>query len=86
MSAENPKRRKISAREAAERLGVSTRTIQRIAAEPRKEFEQRARARGEQILTWRAQGLLWREIAERLDISLRAAQKAGERAKKRAGV
>lgn len=83
MSAENPQRRKVTAREAAERLGISTRSVQRIAAEPRASYEQRSAERGEQILAWRAEGVLWREIAERLNISLNAAQKAGARALQR---
>lgn len=81
--AEEPRRRKHTARELADRLGISTRTVQRIIAEPRSDFERRARERDEQILAWRAEGVLWREIADRLGISLNAAQKAGERAYKR---
>jgi len=83
LSAENPQRRKVTAREAAERLGISTRTVQRIAAEPRASYEQRSIERGEQILAWRDEGVLWRDIADRLEISLNAAQKAGERALRR---
>ncbi|WP_116413168.1 replication protein RepB [Subtercola boreus] len=78
-----PQRRKITAKEAAERLGSSERTIRRIAAEPRLSYEAARKARGEQILRWREDGLLWREIAERLNVSINAAQKAGEYAKKR---
>lgn len=83
MSAERPHRRTATARDLAERYGVSERSIRRVAAEPRSDFERRARERDQQILTWRAQGILWREIADRLGISLNAAQKAGERARKR---
>lgn len=83
MSAEIPGRRKKTARELAKQMGSSTRTVRRIMAEPRAEFEARTRARGDQILTWRAEGVLWREIGERLEITTNAAQLAGQKAKKR---
>lgn len=83
MSAERPMRRRVTAREAAERLGISTRTIQRVIAEPRDEFERRSRERQDRALALRQKGLLWREIADELDVSIGAAQKLGERAKKR---
>ena len=84
MSAEIRQRRNITAKEAAKRFGISERSVRRIAAEPREEWVRHAHQRGEQVLAWRKEGLLWREIADRLGISLNAAQKAGERAKKRA--
>ncbi|WP_431031549.1 hypothetical protein [Plantibacter sp. RU18] len=73
----------MTAKEAAKRFGISERHVRNIAAEPRAEFERRAFERGEQILAWRAEGVLWRDIAERLGISLNAAQKAGGLAVKR---
>jgi len=82
VSAERKVRRKVTAREAAERLGISTRTVQRVAAEPRADYERRARERGEQILRWRDEGLLWREIADLLNLTVNAAMKAGGHAKK----
>lgn len=78
------RRRKMTAREAAKRFGISERHVRNIAAEPREEWERRAHERWDQILIWREEGMLWREIADRLGISLNAAQKAGGRAKKRA--
>lgn len=70
MTAENPTRRKITAKEAAAKLGVSPRTIQRMVAEPRAEFEARAEARREKAVTLRAGGLKYTEIAEQMGITV----------------
>ena len=70
MGAENPMRRTMTAREAAERVGCSPRTIQRAYAEPRHEFLARAAERREKVLALREQGLKYREIAEELKIPL----------------
>lgn len=69
MGAKNPVRRKLTAREAAEKFGASTRTIQRLFAEPRGEFLKRAEARRMQVVALREQGKKYREIAEELGIS-----------------
>ena len=45
MTAGTPGRRKRTAREAAALLGVSERTIRNIVAEPRDDYEARARER-----------------------------------------
>lgn len=73
----------MTARQAAEQIGVSERMIRRVVAEPRDEYDRRVKERGDQILKWRENGILWREIAERLDVSTGAAQMAGNRALKR---
>lgn len=70
MSAETPARRKMTAREAAERYGCSPRYIRSVVAEPRHEFLARAAERREKVLSLREQGLKYREIAERLSIPL----------------
>lgn len=62
--AERPVRRKQTARELAEKFGSSTRTIQRLVAEPRAEFEARAHNRRHRAVELRKQGLQYREIAE----------------------
>ena len=54
----------MTGREAAERFGVSRRTIVRLAAEPRDEFLARAAARRAQAVELRGQGLSYRAIAE----------------------
>ncbi|MFD6859128.1 helix-turn-helix domain-containing protein [Rhodococcus sp. NPDC060090] len=69
MGAKNPVRRKLTAREAAEKFGASTRTIQRLFAEPREEFLERADLRRMQVVGLREQGLKYREIAEEMGIS-----------------
>lgn len=72
MGAERAQRRKMTAKEAAARLGVSERTVQRIAAEPREEFLARAAARREQAATLRAQGLSYKRVAEEMGCSIGA--------------
>lgn len=69
MSALKPVRRQLTAREAAERLGVTTRTVQRLMAEPRGQYLARANAKREQVAELRAQGLSIRAIADQLGIS-----------------
>lgn len=69
MSALKPVRRQFTAREAAERLGVTTRTVQRLMAEPRDQYLARANAKREQVAELRAEGMSVRFIAEKLEIS-----------------
>lgn len=73
MSAERPARRNRTARELAEKFGVSARAIRYIAAEPRLEFEARARDRQAQATALRDQGLTFAQIGEALGISRHAA-------------
>jgi len=70
MGAEMAARRKMTAREAAERFGVTDRTIRRLIAEPREEFLARARERRAQAVKLRRQGLKFREIAEQMDLHI----------------
>ena len=71
MSAREQRRRKnnATAREVAERFGVSVRTVQRLIAEPRDEFLARAAARRAEAVKLRSEGLKYAEIAERMGIS-----------------
>jgi len=73
MGALKPVRRQFTAREAAERLGVTTRTVQRLMAEPREQYLARANSKREQVAALRAEGLSVRAIAEKLEISKSAA-------------
>lgn len=57
------KRRKKTARELAEKFGISERYVRKLAAEPRAEFEARAAARQDEALTLRAKGLSYLQIA-----------------------
>ena len=83
MTAETPARRTVTAKEGAEALGCSTRTIRRIAAEPRDEFIKRSRARQDLALELKNAGLKYREIANRLACSEKAAQNLVHRARER---
>lgn len=62
-------RRKMTAKEAAEKLGVSVRTVQRIAAEPREDFLKRAKERRIQAGKLRVQGLQYKDIAEEMGLT-----------------
>lgn len=66
MSAETPTRRKRTAKEVAKSLGCSTRTVRRIIAEPRDEWEARARERRARAVELRKSGMKYREIAQEL--------------------
>ncbi|SEK70541.1 sigma factor-like helix-turn-helix DNA-binding protein [Rhodococcus maanshanensis] len=70
MGAEIPARRIMSAREVAERLGISPRTVRNIMAEPRAEFEARAAERRRRVLELRAEGLKLREIADEVGMTV----------------
>jgi len=69
MGAKNPVRRRLTAAEAAERFGASARTIQRLFAEPRQDFLDRAKQRRETAAALRDEGLSYRQIAEKLSCS-----------------
>lgn len=74
MGAENPGRRTMTAREAAERLGCSPRTVQRVMAEPRHQFLARAAERQLRAAEMKDQGKSYREIAESLECTPKAAE------------
>lgn len=69
MVAENPVRRKKTARELAEQLGISQSTVRRLMAEPRADFLARANAKRQQVAELRATGLSVRAIAQETGIS-----------------
>ena len=69
-AARSPQRRKITARELAERLGSSVRTAQRLVAEPRTEFLARARQRRARAVELRLQGLKYVEIAAEMECAV----------------
>lgn len=78
-------RRKMTAREAAERLGVSARTIQTYMAEARADYLDRAQDRRSRILELHRAGVKGAVIARELGISeglvsirLKEAREAGE--------
>ena len=59
-----------TARELADRFGVSTRTIQRTVAQPRDEYLEEAAQRHARIRALRAEGLTMRAIAEREGVTV----------------
>ncbi len=69
MVAEKPVRRKKTARELADQLGVSQSTVRRLMAEPRDQYLARANTKREQVAQLREQGFSVRAIAEKLEIS-----------------
>lgn len=68
--AANPRRRKMTARAAAERFGVSTRTIYRFAAEPREEYLARAAERRARVVELRSAGMKYSDIATEVGCSI----------------
>lgn len=72
----------MTAREAAEKLGVSPRTVKRLVAEPRDDFLARARARRDRAVELRAQGLKHREIAAEMDVPIGTVSRLLHEAKK----
>lgn len=75
MAARSPQRRtvELSARELAEKHGVSERSVRNLQAEPRAEFEARARKRQMRAVELRNQGMTYGEIAKALNVSRGAA-------------
>ncbi|MFI8978462.1 sigma factor-like helix-turn-helix DNA-binding protein [Nocardia asteroides] len=54
----------------AEQLGVSERSIRNIVAEPRDDYEARAKAKQARARALRAEGATYRQIADELGISI----------------
>lgn len=84
MGALDPTRRKLTARELGERFGRSPRTIRRIIAEPREDWETRGKTRQGEALALRERGLTYQAIADELGISRGAAAGLVHRARQRA--
>ena len=85
MGAEVAARRPLTARQTAERLGVSVRLVQKMVAEPRPDYVARANQRRAEIVQLHRLGLKQVEIALRLNVSkatvstrLKEARLAGE--------
>lgn len=69
MGALKPGRRKLTAREVAQRYGISERHVRRAIAEPRDDFEARARARQAQALALIESGLTYQQVADQMGIT-----------------
>lgn len=70
MPAKNPVRRTRTARELAEQFGTTDRTIRRMVAEPRDDYETRAKVKRDRAQALRAQGATYRQIADELGVSI----------------
>lgn len=74
------RRRSKTAREAAEKFGVSIRTIKRVISEPRNWYENRAAERRAQAFRLRHLGHSWAEVGAAMDgISPDAARRLAAR-------
>ncbi len=62
-------RRKLTATEIARRYGINPRTVRRAIAEPRDDFEARARARQAQALALIESGLTYQQAADQMGIT-----------------
>lgn len=69
------RRRSKTAREAAEKFGVSIRTIKRVISEPRNCYEERAAARRAQAFKLRNLGQSWAEVGAAMQVSAEAARR-----------
>lgn len=69
MSAQVQRKRTKTAREIAQKFGISERTVRTMIAEPRDQYLARANAKREQVVALRAEGLSVRAIAQKLEIS-----------------
>jgi DNA-directed RNA polymerase specialized sigma24 family protein len=70
MSAQIPQRRTRTAREIAESLHISQRTVRAAMAEPRDEFLARAAQRREAVMALRREGKKYREISDELGLPM----------------
>lgn len=76
------RQRSMTAKEIAEGLGISERTVRRRVAESREDYEERARKRREFVNQQRAEQVPYATIAEQLGVSVNAAKLLGTRARK----
>lgn len=73
------RRRGKTAREMAERLGVTPRTVRSYMAQERSEWLTEARARQEQAAILRDSGMSWAQVAEQMGLQEAAAKQLGYR-------
>jgi len=80
MTARTPQLRKKTARELAEKFGVSPRTIRNHVAAPRDWWAQHRREIRQKAARLRATGMTWAEVGKALGVSESAARALGKRA------
>lgn len=73
------KKRKMTAREAGLRFGKSARTIRRLVALDRSDYEAEAKERREKAYTLKQQGMTWAEVGEAMGCTAEAASQLGKR-------
>ncbi len=81
MTARIPQLRKKSAKELAEKFGVSERTIRNHMAAPRDWWTQQRREMREKAANLRATGMTWKDVGEALGVTESAARALGKRAR-----
>ncbi|MEH4551903.1 HTH domain-containing protein [Klebsiella michiganensis] len=67
MTALHTTKRNKTAKEMAQRLSISERTVRRLIALPREDYEKTARIRRKKAYILRELGFKWKEIGEKLD-------------------
>lgn len=75
------RRRNKTARAAAERFGVSIRTVKRLISEPRNWYEKRAEERRAEAFRLRHLGYSWAKVGEAMGCSAEAARSLAARFK-----
>lgn len=70
MGAEHPIRRTKTAREMAEQMGISVRSVRNIVAEPRGDYEGRAIEKRRRAQQMRLAGASYRQIADALGVTI----------------
>ena len=69
----------MTAKEAGKRFGKSPRTIRRLVAQDRPDYEATAVARRQLAHDLKQQGMSWAEVAEAMGCSTEAAKQLGKR-------
>ena len=73
------KRRSLTSTEAAKRFGKSPRTIRRLVAEDRSDYEATAAARRQQAHDLKQQGMSWAQVGDAMGCTPEAAKQLGKR-------
>ena len=69
----------MTAKEAGKRFGKSPRTIRRLVAQDRPDYEATAAARRKQAHDLKQQGMTWAQVGEAMDCTAEAAKQLGKR-------
>ena len=73
MTALHTVKRNKTAKEMAQRLNISDRTVRKLIALPREQYEQTAADRRRQAYELRSQGLKWQQVADKMGCSYHGA-------------